>query len=168
MRKRGLLIAAIIALASLVAAAGIYAACQDVIKLEDKIYKKHKKGIIAFHHKNHMEVYAKKFPDIYKNGCGECHHDKDNKPLSQLTCDDKVQKCSECHKKPGEMPKAEKRKLRKEKLSKKEMQVKLLAYHAEAYHLNCRGCHKAYNKQYKPDKKNKAPTSCTKCHPKKK
>ena len=40
-----------------------------------------------------------------------------------------------------------------------------LQWHAEAIHDNCRGCHRAFNKKYKPKK---APTTCTKCHPKKK
>ena len=30
-------------------------------------------------------------------GCGECHHDKDNKPLNNLKIGDDVQNCIECH-----------------------------------------------------------------------
>jgi len=51
---------------------------------------------------------------------------------------------------PDELKKAEKNKLE-------------LEYHAEALHENCKSCHKAFNKKYKPKK---APTTCTKCHPK--
>ena len=39
-----------------------------------------------------------------------------------------------------------------------------LEYHAEALHENCKGCHRQFNKKYKPKK---APTTCTKCHAKK-
>ena len=70
---------------------------------------------------------------------------------------DDVQKCIECHKTPGEAPKGKKA---KKKLSKKE---KIKEFHAEALHANCKGCHKAFNKKYKPKK---APTTCAKCHPK--
>ncbi len=158
MTKKLSLVSVVMVLAvAFAAAAVVYAACPDIIKMEDKAYKKHKKGIVEFNHKKHEEEYAKQYPDLYKNGCGECHHDKDNKPLSKLTCDDKVQTCIECHKKPGERPKGKKA----PKLSKKER----LAYHAEALHYNCKGCHKKFNKKYKPKK---APTTCSKCHPKKK
>ena len=82
---------------------------------------------------------------------------KDGKPLTELKDGDDVQKCIECHKTPGEAPKGKKA---KKKLSKKE---KIAQYHAEAVHANCRGCHKDFNKKYKPKK---APTTCAKCHPK--
>ena len=161
MIKKHLLVATICGIAMLVAAAGIYAkAVPDVIELKDPAYKKHKKGVVNFEHKKHQDDYAKKYPEYYKKGCGECHHDKDNKPLSSLKEGDEVQKCIECHKIPAEAPKGKKA---KKKLSKKE---KIKDYHAEALHANCRDCHKKYNKKYKPKKK--APTTCTKCHPKKK
>jgi len=132
----------------------------DIIKLEDPAYEKHKKGVVDFTHGKHQTEYAKKYPDLYKNGCGVCHHDKDNKPLCNLKKGDDVQKCIECHKIAAEAPKGKKA---KKKLSKKE---KIKDYHAEALHYNCRGCHRDYNKKYKPAKK--APTTCAKCHPKKK
>jgi hypothetical protein len=145
----------------LVAAAGIYAkAVPEMIKLQDPAYEKHKKGVVDFSHKKHQTDYATQYPEYYKNSCGECHHDKDNKPLSNLKEGDDVQKCIECHKIAAEAPKGKKA---KKKLSKKE---KIKDYHAEALHENCRVCHKKYNKKYKPKKK--APTTCTKCHPKKK
>ena len=157
MKKKHLMTATVVGIAMMFVGAGILAAaCQEVIKLEDKEYTEYTKGVVEFHHQKHSEEYAKKFPDVYKRGCGECHHDKDNKPLTNITCDDKVQKCIECHSKPGEKPKGKDA----PKLSKKEE----LQYHAEAMHDNCRECHKNYNKQYKT--KN-APTTCTKCHPKK-
>jgi len=161
MIKRHLLLVTIIGIAMLVAAAGIYAkAVPDMIKLQDPAYEKHKKGVVEFSHKKHQTDYATQYPEYYKNGCGECHHDEDNKPLSNLKEGDDVQKCIECHKIAAEAPKGKKA---KKKLSKKE---KIKDYHAEALHENCRVCHKKYNKKYKPKKK--APTTCTKCHPKKK
>lgn len=157
--NKKLLVLVIVVSAALFVAAGIYAkAVPDIIKLEDPAYKEHKKGVVEFHHGKHQKDYAQKYPEFYKNGCGECHHDKDNKPLSHLKEGDDVQKCIECHKIAAEAPKGKKA---KKKLSKKE---KIKDYHAEALHENCRGCHRKYNKKYKPAKK--APTTCTKCHPK--
>jgi len=107
----------IIAVMTLFIAAGIYAkAFPDVIKLEDPAYKEHKKGVVTFNHKKHAEEYAKEYPDLYKNGCGECHHDDKGKPLTNLKEGDDVKKCIECHKIPGEAPKGKKA---KKKLSKK-------------------------------------------------
>jgi len=158
MRKKILRVSVVVALATLFIAAGIYAkAVPDVIPLADPAYKKHKKGVVKFEHKKHWDDYAKEYPEFYKNGCGECHHDKDNKPLTELKDGDDVQKCIECHKIAAEAPKGKKA---KKKLSKKE---KIKEYHAEALHANCRVCHKKFNKKYKPKK---APTTCTKCHPK--
>ena len=160
MIKKDLLVSGIIAIVTFCITAVIYAkAVPDVIELKDPAYEKHKKGVVHFEHKKHQDDYAKQYPEYYKNGCGECHHDKDGKPLSNLKEGDDVQKCIECHKIPGEAPKGKKA---KKKLSKKE---KIKEYHAEALHANCKGCHKKYNKKYKPEKK--APTTCAKCHPKK-
>jgi hypothetical protein len=130
---------------------GIYAATtvSDVIELNSPEYEKHKKGIVKFSHKKHAEDYGA--------SCGECHHDAQGKPLTELKMGDDVQRCIECHKKPSEKPKGK----NAPKLSKKEK----LEYHAEALHYNCKNCHKAYNKK---NKTKTAPTTCTKCHPKKK
>ena len=160
MRKKYLKVSVVVVLATLFIAAGIFAkAAPDVIPLADPAYTEHKKGVVNFEHKKHGETYAKDYPEFYKNGCGECHHDKDGKPLAKLKDGDDVQKCIECHKIASEAPKGKKA---KKKLSKKE---KVKEYHAEALHENCKGCHKKFNKKYKPKK---APTTCTKCHPKKK
>jgi hypothetical protein len=159
MNKRSLLISAIVGIAMVFVVAGIYAeTVPAVIELQDPAYTEHKKGVVHFEHKKHQDDYAKQYPEFYKNGCGECHHDKDNKPLSSLKEGDEVQKCIECHKIASEAPKG---KQATKKLSKKE---KIKEYHAEALHQNCKGCHKKFNKKYKPKK---APTTCTKCHPKK-
>jgi hypothetical protein len=167
MIKKHLLVSGIIAIVTLFIAAGIYEkAVPDVIELNDPAYEKHKKGVVHFEHKKHQDDYAKKYPEFYKNGCGECHHDKDNKPLTNLKEDDDVQKCIECHKIASEVPKKLKQEWKKKKISKDEKKKIRMEYHAEALHENCKVCHKSYNKKYKPKKK--APTTCTKCHPKKK
>jgi len=130
-------------------------AVKDIITMENKAYQSHKKGIATFSHKKHMEEFATQNPYLYKKGCGECHHDKENKPLT-LKAGDAVQNCIECHNKPGESPKGKDA----PQLSKKEQ----MTYHAEAMHENCKGCHKAFN-QAKNSKA--APVTCVKCHPKK-
>lgn len=161
MRKKHFNITVIIGIAIVFFAAGLYAkSAPDVISLDDPAYKEHKKGIVQFEHKKHQETYAKEYPEFYKNGCGECHHDENNKPLTELKDGDDVQRCIECHKIASEAPKGRKA---KKKLSKKE---KIKDYQAEALHENCESCHKAFNKKYKGQKK-KAPTTCTKCHPRK-
>ncbi len=160
MRKRSLLlVTAIVGLVTLFAAAAIYAGTEvaDVITMKNKAYEKHKKSIVEFTHKKHSEDYAKAHPDLYPSGCGECHHNDKGEPLKELKMGDEVQNCIACHKKPSAKPKGKKA----PKLSKKEARE----YHAEALHDNCRGCHKAFKK--KTGKKT-APTTCAKCHPKKK
>jgi hypothetical protein len=160
MIKKRFLTTVIFGVAILFVSAGIYAkSAPDVIPLQDPAYEKHKKGVVKFEHKKHWNEYSKNYPEFYPSQCGECHHDKDGKPLTELKDGDDVQKCIECHKIPAEAPKGKKA---KKKLSKKE---KIAEYHAEALHANCKGCHKKFNKKYKPKK---APTTCTKCHPKKK
>jgi len=160
MIKKRFLTTVIIGVAVLFVSAGIYAkSAPDMIPLQDPAYEKHKKGVVKFEHKKHWDDYSKQYPEFYPNKCGECHHDKDGKPLTELKDGDDVQKCIECHKNPAEAPKGKKA---KKKLSKKE---KIAEYHAEALHENCKGCHKKFNKKYKPKK---APTTCAKCHPKKK
>lgn len=166
MNKKLIKISAVVGMAALFLVTGIYAkTIPDVIKLEDPAYKEHKKGAVEFHHGKHQKEYAQEYPDLYKNGCGECHHDENNKPLTDLKEGDDVKRCIECHKKPGEVPKDVKKEWRAKKISKDEQKKLELEYHAEALHENCRGCHKDFNKEYKPKK---APTTCTKCHPKKK
>ncbi len=171
MKKKSLgLTIAVISCLLLFTAAVLYAGAevQDVIKMQNKAYSEHTKGIVEFTHDKHQGEYAKKHPDLYENGCGECHHDKDGKPLTELKEGDAVQNCIECHKKPGELPTAEKKKMREEKVSRAEKKAKELEYHAEALHDNCRGCHKKYNRKIRKldPKPPKAPTTCNKCHPK--
>ena len=165
--NKKLLVLVIVVSAALFAAGGIFAkAVPDIIKLEDPAYKKHIKGVVDFSHGKHQEDYVKKYPELHKNGCGECHHDENNKPLSDLKAGDDVQRCIECHKIPAEIPAKLKKEMRAKKVSKEERKKKRMEYQAEAFHDNCEGCHKLYNKKHKPKKK--APTTCAKCHPKKK
>jgi len=157
MKKKWLLYVAV-AVASVFMASVLSArmVAKDVIKLQDKAYTHYKKGIIEFSHKKHSVMYAEKYPELFKNGCGECHHDKKGHPLTNLKPGDDVQPCIACHSKPGMVPRAK----GMPKLNEKEK----LTYNAEAYHQNCKGCHKAFNKAHHTKA---APTSCSKCHPKK-
>jgi hypothetical protein len=121
----------------------------DIIAMNNPLYKSHKKGIVQFTHKKHV--------DDYSIACGSCHHDDKGKPL-ELTYDDEVESCIACHK--------ETQKVKGEKLGKKE---KIAKYHQEALHVNCIDCHKEFNiKNGDPKGKKPAPTSCGKCHPKNK
>lgn len=145
MRKKMLLIL-IAGVAAIFVATGIYAGTKapDVIKMKSDY--KHKKGIAEFTHKKHV--------DDYKITCGECHHDAEGKPLVDLKCGDDVQKCIECHKKPGQIT---------GKAAKGLTDAQKREYHANALHDNCIECHREFNKK----KKTKAaPATCGKCHPK--
>ncbi|MEA2084435.1 MAG: cytochrome c3 family protein [Thermodesulfobacteriota bacterium] len=151
MKKRSILVlATIFGFAVMYAATGAFAGTDvdDMIRMENKAYEKHKKAIVDFSHTKHNVDY--------KIECGECHHDENAKPIEGLKIGDNVQGCIECHKIPSRKPRAKKGEA---PMSQKEK----LEYHAEAIHLNCKGCHKSANK--KAGNKN-APTSCTKCHPK--
>jgi hypothetical protein len=147
------------------AAFALYAAetVPDIVKMENPAYEKHVKDIVEFKHRAHADEFGKKYPQIFEKGCGECHHDDQNKPRTDLKYGDDVKNCIECHKKPGEMPKAVKRELKAADLSLSEMKVKEREYHAEALHDKCRGCHREARK--KADTR-KPPITCSKCHTK--
>ena len=147
MKKRLLALTVVVALALVMATAGVYAATAPVEVKMEAAYK-HSKSIPVFTHQKHVTDY--------KLTCGECHHDDKGQPLKDLKDGDPVQSCFDCHNKPGEL------KGKKAKgLSSKEK----LEYHANAIHKNCIGCHKTYNKE---NKTKAAPQKCTDCHPKKK
>ena len=151
MKKRSLLLVlTVVACATLFGAAMLIA---GTTVPDDIVFKpvagkgKYQDRIVSFSHKKHSETY--------KIGCGDCHHDANNKPLTNLKAGDDVQKCTECHKLPGEAPKKGKKKLKGKEAR---------AYMANAFHDNCyRSCHRDYNKK---NKTKAAPTSCTKCHKK--
>jgi hypothetical protein len=128
-----------------------------IIIMNNKAYAKHTKGIQTFTHMKHAKEYVEKHPELYTNGCGACHHDKDNKPLRNLKEGDDVQNCIECHKKTGYIKAKEAKGLTKEQ--KRE-------YHANAIHDNCKGCHKEFNKKMNLKAKDEgaAPVTCKTCH----
>jgi len=123
----------------------------NIIKMEDKAYKKHKKGIVEFTHKKHIEEY--------KISCGKCHHDKNGNSREILKASDKVQRCIVCHKKA---------KYIKGKSAKGLSPEEKREYHANAIHDNCKGCHKIFNKNkgLKSKDKGAAPITCKGCHSK--
>ena len=127
----------------------------DVMKMNNPAFE-HTKGIVTFDHKKHVADYG--------ITCGDCHHNDKGQPLTSLKEGDDVQTCITCHKKPGEVPKDVKKEWRAKKLSKDEMKKLELEYYVEAMHENCIGCHKKWDKE---NKSKAAPTSCSKCHPKK-
>ncbi len=133
----------------------------DVIKMENQAYDKHTKAIVQFKHKAHAEKFNGKYPEIFENGCGECHHDDEGEPSKDLKMGDDVNNCIECHDKPGLMPKKLKRELRGEDLSREEKKVREREYHAEALHDKCRGCHRRARKLADT---RKPPITCSKCH----
>ncbi|MCG8686305.1 MAG: cytochrome c family protein [Desulfobacterales bacterium] len=123
---------------------------EDVITMESDVYKKRKKSpdakkpteLVKFTHKKHAEDY--------KLTCGQCHHDKDGKPLADLKMGDDVQKCSECH---NRAKAVKKDKTFQGKYKKKPVDI---LHHESALHENCIGCHKTM--------KVKAGTKCGDCH----
>jgi hypothetical protein len=135
----------------------------DVIELKNSAYTEHTKDIVEFKHTAHAEEFSQKYPQVFKNGCGECHHDDAGQPLTDLQYGDAVEGCMACHPKPGEMPPTEKRELRAEGLSLTEIKAKELDYHAEAMHEKCRGCHRRARKE--ADTRT-PPITCSKCHTK--
>ncbi len=155
MNKKVFLIILTMGFIVLFASVALYAGnvVPDVIKMEDAY--EHTKAIVEFSHKKHVNEY--------KGSCGDCHHDENNKPLSNLKEGDDVKKCIECHSKPGEATKEAKDAWKKDKLKKAEKDKLARQWHAEAIHDNCRGCHQDYNKK---NKTKAAPTTCVKCHPK--
>lgn len=119
----------------------------DVFEMNNtEAFAKHKKSICTFTHKKHTTAK----PDGYEIACGECHHDKDGKPL-ELKEGDAVQSCLECHDK-TEKPKKPKG------MSKDDWKTMQLEYYYGALHGNCIDCHK---------KIDAGPKKCAECHPKK-
>ena len=157
MLKKGLLAAAVFAFVFVFAIGGLQAGKDVADEFMMQSDYPHEKAIVKFTHKKHSEEYGAT--------CGECHHDAEGKPLNDLKMGDDVQKCIECHKKPGEVPKELKQEWKTKKVKKAEKDKLSREYHAEAVHDNCRGCHKKHNKETKTKD---APTTCAKCHPKEK
>jgi hypothetical protein len=149
MNKRTFGVTLVIALAaSMFLVAGLYAGTKAKDEFQMNSAYKHKKSLATLTHKKHVTDH--------KIACGECHHNDKGEPLNDLKEGDDVQKCIECHKKPGALKGKEAK-----GLSDKEKRE----YHANAVHENCIGCHKKVNKE-KGTKD--APSKCTECHPKEK
>jgi hypothetical protein len=144
--KRWASIGISVLIVGLLAVGSSYAGTVMPVKGPIKAPYEHTKNTVEFTHQKHVADY--------KINCGECHHDADNKPLTNLKEGDEVQTCFECHSTPGEL---------KGKKAKGKSKKELLAYHGNALHGNCIPCHKDYNKKMK---KKLAPQTCTACHPK--
>ena len=121
----------------------------DIMAMENSEYAKHKKPIVLFTHKKHMEDYA--------IGCGECHHDDSGEPLADLKMGDEVETCIACHAEPGKAP----AKIDNKKLTAEQKRE----YHTDALHQNCIACHKDFNKK---NNTKAAPATCKQCHDKNK
>ncbi|MFP4225242.1 MAG: cytochrome c3 family protein [Desulfobacterales bacterium] len=116
-------------------------AVPDVITMKnEKAFEQHRMGIVDFDHKTHAEDYG--------IGCGDCHHDENGEPLTDLKAGDAVQSCYECHDKDG-------RPRRDPSMSSEEWEKEQLKYYYGAIHENCMGCHKEMG----------GPKTCTECHP---
>ena len=121
-------------------------AVPDVIVMKNTTaFSEHTRPIVMFGHKKHTLPA----PDGYGLACGECHHDKNGKPLDDLKPGDPVQECIACHDKP-EKPK------RPSGMSPEDWQALQLEYYYGAVHINCIDCHKA---------REAGPTKCNDCHP---
>src|SRR6056297_3458015 len=80
------------------AVSGESGAFPDEIEMKNTdAFETHHKAIVMFSHKTH----AAPKPDGYGIGCGQCHHDNDGQPLTDLEKGDAVQGCLECHDKKG-------------------------------------------------------------------
>lgn len=110
----------------------------------EKAFEEHRMGIVEFDH----ETHAADKPHGYGLGCGDCHHDENGEPLTDLKPGDAVQSCYECHDKDG-------RPRRDPAMSKEEWETEQLKYYYGAIHANCTNCHKQMG----------GPVNCTECHP---
>lgn len=88
----------------------------------------------------------------YGAACGDCHHDRDGKPL-ESHAPDTIYACGKCHKKEGLIwgPAAENDTSAKEQL----------AHRPNALHMQCIGCHQMYNNL---NRMVRVPESCRTCH----
>ena len=92
----------------------------DTIILDNKGYKKDRKGPVEFSHKKHAQSY--------RILCWECHHEYKGKNNVWVPWA-KTKKCRECH----------------DPMNKEINEIKL----QKAFHNQCKGCHKALAKEDK-------------------
>ena len=117
----------------------------DTITMNSKVFSKHTKNLVTFHHKKHA--------DNAKISCTDCHHVyKDGKNVWKEG--DPVKKCDTCHTKTGKPPKGMKK------------AEKIKEYCKYAMHANCKGCHKKMIDKKSP--MGKKLRKCSGCHPNKK
>jgi len=103
--------------------------CPDIITMEHKeAFEQHRMPIVEFEHNKHIEEYG--------YNCGVCHHDNDGIPLNDITCEDKIDNCIDCHSEPGGNIRSP------------------IEYFSGAIHQNCMDCHK----------EDGGPVSCNECH----
>lgn len=151
MSKRSVLAVLFAGVASLFAVSAINAGlegCPDVITMKhEEAFEQHRMGIVDFTHTKHVEDYG--------FSCGECHHDGTGTPTDDITCEDDIASCIDCHSKPGQprvdrsLPEEERLKLERE-------------YFLGAIHQNCIDCHREENKKAG---ETISPVACTECHP---
>jgi len=114
------------------------------IAILSPLWETHTRGAVKLTHENHVK--------IYEIACNECHHVyEDGKNIWKEGMP--VGKCEECH---------DERTVKGEKKLSPDDQKRNLKL---AFHNNCRSCHKKLKKE---DPETKAPTTCGKCHEKKK
>ncbi len=87
----------------------------DVIRIDNDIYERDRKGPVIFSHRKHALDY--------KILCWDCHHDYDNEGINVWNPWDETLACSECH----------------DPTEAFDDVMKLQT----AYHVNCKNCHKA-------------------------
>ena len=144
--KKNLILMVIAGVAVLLVAASINAGEQNdgIIQMQnEEAVKQHRMGIVQFTH----DLHAKDKPEGHGVGCGDCHHDAEGKPLTDITMDDEVQSCFECHSK-ADRPRKPK------DISDEDWRAMRLEYYVEAVHENCIECHKEQG----------GPVKCTDCH----
>lgn len=116
-----------------------------IIKMQNEAaVSQHRMGIVMFTHEKHYQ----ETPDGHGINCGECHHDEEGKPLVELTVNDSVPGCFECHDKKD-------RPRKPQDISDGDWLAMRLEYYVEAVHENCIECHKEQG----------GPVQCTDCHP---
>lgn len=151
MSKKSILAVLFACVATLFIVAGLNAGlegCPDVITMKhEAAFEQHRMGIVDFTHTKHVEDYG--------YSCGECHHDATGKPTDDITCEDDVKNCIDCHSKPGQ-PRVDRSLPEEERLALER------EYFYGAIHENCTDCHKAFNEE---KGENIAPVACTQCHP---
>jgi hypothetical protein len=149
MKRRSLIVSAVVALAVVFLCVGVYATQQapDTMTMDSKVFAKHTKTLVTFNHKKHNVDY--------KLACTECHHHFEG-GKNVWKEGDEVKKCDVCHTE-AKAPTGKEA----PKLSKKE---EIQKYYFSAIHENCVGCHKDLKKAAKPT----GPTACKDCHPAKK